>query len=711
MANTDFSILLKAVLDESGIPSDLEKIQKIVKKYSVEIIPELKSASLKNQIKSISADIANDFNKTFGTSLTGADIFKAFENRAKQIEKANAQIQSQKENFDKRNLNAIDYEIKKREEHSKAYSKLLKQQMQDEQALAEQANKTQYKIETEKYSTGIAKIQNDLKSLSSVKSDEFIKAEQSANDLYVTYQKMISATSDQSRIDAEKEYQKVLEKTKNLLTQVKLQYDKKNDIVSPGDSKRVNMINTLNNYLQKNTAITREVKNQIKEFINTLSSSDDMTVGAIDNINTKFKNLDTTMRATGKLGLSFPDKFKQAWEKFGGWSLATGTLMTIFSQIKRIPQEVYKIDTAMTNLYKVTDESSKAYDKFLSSSTVSAQQLGRSLSSLIEQSATWAKLGFGLSDSAELAKISSIYANVGEVDDSTAVSDLITAMKAFNIEASDSITIVDSLNKLGNEFATDAKSLGEGLSNAASAMSLGGMSLEKTLALLTGGAEITQEAGELGNALKVGQMRVMGMKGALEELGEEYDNIESVSKIQTHILNLTKGQVNIMNDADPTKFKEYYDILQDVAEVYGSLDQTTQADLLETLFGKQRGNQGAALIQAFQSGQIQKAYQAALNSEGSAYQEQERWMSSLEAKIQQLEAAFQSLSNTILDSNFLKDLVDSGTNSINFLDKFIDKFGVLPTLFSAASTAFSFKNFGRDKMYSLINMPKVVSVL
>ena len=88
MANTDFGILLKTLLDKSGINSELEQVQKIVNKYTIDIMPELKTASLKNQMKAVSQEIANDFNKSFGTNLTGNDVFKAFENQAKQAEKA-----------------------------------------------------------------------------------------------------------------------------------------------------------------------------------------------------------------------------------------------------------------------------------------------------------------------------------------------------------------------------------------------------------------------------------------------------------------------------------------------------------------------------------------------------------------------------------------------------------------------------------------------
>ena len=88
MANTDFSVLLKAVLDKSGINTELKQVQEIVNKYSIDIMPELETASLRNQMKAVSKDIANDFNKAFGTNLTGNDVFKAFETQVKNVQKA-----------------------------------------------------------------------------------------------------------------------------------------------------------------------------------------------------------------------------------------------------------------------------------------------------------------------------------------------------------------------------------------------------------------------------------------------------------------------------------------------------------------------------------------------------------------------------------------------------------------------------------------------
>ena len=92
------------------------------------------------------------------------------------------------------------------------------------------------------------------------------------------------------------------------------------------------------------------------------------------------------------------------------------------------------------------------------------------------------------------------------------------------------------------------------------------------------------------------------------------------------------------------------------------------------------------------------AYVDAVNSAGSAMQEQSRWMESLEAKIQKFKAAFESLSNTIIDSDFLKFLVDSGTTVINVLDTIISNVGVLGTALAGFGGYKFIKNFDQPKI-------------
>ena len=244
-----------------------------------------------------------------------------------------------------------------------------------------------------------------------------------------------------------------------------------------------------------------------------------------------------------------------------------------------------------------------------------------------------------------------------------------------------------------NEFAVTAAGIGTGLSNSASAMKASNTTFEQTVALLTGITEITQSPSEAGNFLRTASMRVRGMKGELEELGEEVDDsVDSISKVQTQILNLTGGRVNIFDvNGD---FRNYYDIMKDISEIFDTLNSQDQANLTEVLFGKMRSNQGAAMIQAFKSGQIEKAYKAALNSEGSAYAEQSKYAESLEYRIGKISASWQSLSETIMNSDFLKGGMDLLIGFMNGLEGILDQFGTLPTLLAGVMGVLSFNDVG-----------------
>ena len=131
-----------------------------------------------------------------------------------------------------------------------------------------------------------------------------------------------------------------------------------------------------------------------------------------------------------------------------------------------------------------------------------------------------------------------------------------------------------------------------------------------------------------------------------------------------------------------------------ISRVWNDISATDQAELLEVIAGKQDAGNVSALLKAFQKGQVQQAYGDALNSDGYAMQEQARWLDSLEAKTQQLEAAFQSLSNTVLGSDVLKVLADGGVGVINTLDSIIDKLGLLGTLSVGASAILGANGLG-----------------
>lgn len=211
----------------------------------------------------------------------------------------------------------------------------------------------------------------------------------------------------------------------------------------------VTLENKMSTWLSKNSKAVKDYGARIEDLKRKLKSLGTDDIEGFQKIQNEFKKIQQDAINTGKVGRSFGGTLKNAFEKVIPFVSTADIFRKAVDVLKEMYQEVQAVDTAMTNLYKVTDETDARYERFLQNSATSAKELGKTVSSLIEQSATWAKLGYSLDQSEELAKISSMYANVGEVDDNTAVSDLVTAMKAFNIEAKDAIAIVDPLNELG----------------------------------------------------------------------------------------------------------------------------------------------------------------------------------------------------------------------------------------------------------------------
>lgn len=257
-----------------------------------------------------------------------------------------------------------------------------------------------------------------------------------------------------------------------------------------------------------------------------------------------------------------------------------------------------------------------------------------------------------------------------------------------------------------------AAQVGEGMTKAASVLEMAGASFEQATGMITGGGAVTQNFDAFGNALRVSALRIRSMKGELEELGEEVDeNISSVSKIQTQILNLTNGKVNIF-EADGKSFKNIYDIYADIAKIYDDLSDTDRSSLLELLGGKQRANQIQGMIKRWSD--VEEATKKAYEAEGTAAQENEKYMNSMQGKIDATKAAWQALANSFLSSDFLKGLISSGQTFLDIINNIVKTTGALPPLLAIISGYLSAsKNIGRDKMYSLNSskMPIVVIVL
>lgn len=467
-------------------------------------------------------------------------------------------------------------------------------------------------------------------------------------------------------------------------------------------SKANNLSMSMDAWLKRNSAAAKTFGGQIRSLQAELKSCD---ATRFSGIQSEFKTITTQAEIIGKTGLSMGNRLKMQFTKLSSYFGAASVIMTGIQAVKEGFQNVLDVDTKLTELYRVTDFTSSQYSDVYDTLTTSAQKYGATLTDLISQTADWSRAGFSDPDTAaRLSEITSVYQHIADLDANTSMENLLTAYKGFEPQlkkqfggdaAAAAEHIADVYNEIDNNYATTAADIGEAVKRSASALSLAGNSLEETAGMVTGITEVTQDPEKAGNSLKVLSMRLRGMKGELQDLGEETDeNVENLSQMQGKVLNLTHGKVNIFDNVGD--FKSTYEIMQGIADIYDDLTDSDKADLLETIAGKNRANEVAALIQNWD--RVAQATESAENSAGSAMAEQEKYANSLQGRLNSLTSSLQTISNTALDSGFLKGLVSGATDVINAVNKIIDAIDIIPTVATAAGAAVSLSGKGMFKV-------------
>lgn len=191
------------------------------------------------------------------------------------------------------------------------------------------------------------------------------------------------------------------------------------------------------------------------------------------------------------------------------------SLMSIFQKalsfVKQGITAVREIDTAMTELKKVTDETTTSYDKFAQTAGKVATEVGGTTSDIISSTADYARLGYDLEESTELAKNTAIYKNVGDgIDIDTATEDIVSITKAYGIAAEKSMEVIDVLNEVGNSYAISSSGIGESLKRSSSTLAAGNNTFEESVAMLTAMNEVLQDPALAGTTLKMLSLRIRG---------------------------------------------------------------------------------------------------------------------------------------------------------------------------------------------------------
>lgn len=118
--------------------------------------------------------------------------------------------------------------------------------------------------------------------------------------------------------------------------------------------------------------------------------------------------------------------------------------------------------------------------------------------------------------------------------------------------------------------------------------------------------------------------------------------------------------------------------MKELASVWKDLSDVSQANVLEMIAGKRNSQAASALLANYSI--VEDTLKQTQNAAGSAAAENEKYLQSIEGKIAQFNAAFEALSQTVVDSGLIKGFVDFGTALLNAVNGVVKLTGSLPAL-------------------------------
>lgn len=242
---------------------------------------------------------------------------------------------------------------------------------------------------------------------------------------------------------------------------------------------------------------------QMTAHMDALTGTVTAQEGKVSHLRTAWQDVGVGIKGIGKEALRYATNLFQ--------------VMDIVRYMRTGFNEVLAIDTALTELRKVTDETSATYNNFLQTMSKTGAVVGSTVKDLTTSAADWARLGYDLEQAGKLAENTMVLMNVSEFDNVNDATDtLISAIQAFKSEDMDvgdfSMDIIDVFNQIGNSYAISTSDLADSLTRSSASLVAANNSLEQAVALTTAANTTIQNPETVGTTLKTLSMRIRGVK-------------------------------------------------------------------------------------------------------------------------------------------------------------------------------------------------------
>ena len=473
------------------------------------------------------------------------------------------------------------------------------------------------------------------------------------------------------------------------------------------DIKIEGAISDLEKLGKKGLVTTEQFEVLKKKFMDlrSVTNADIKTTG-LDNVQ---KELRETVKEAENADKNMRKINTKAGTMWSNLANAMGMVTPVYLMSRGITQafsgsfnSIKELDSAFRDLMKVAPESFRGTTQELEAVRVKAGEVARSVAStstdVIQATSSALQLGIkNIDDAMNYAKNSNIYANVADLTQEEADSQLKSILSAFGgvenavkpmrnqikgagKDYSTMTQYMDLANYAGNNFAVTSGDIGDALKQSASIFQTTGTDLGTAISYIVGAQESVQNASKVGTAFKTIGANLTGVKTSAK-----------TGQMELNKTALALEKLGIKCQTANGDIKSTDEILNELGNIWDTLSKKQQMGIAEAIAGKNHLNTLTAMMNNWQ--QVLKFQEAYNNNSylGSADKENARYIDSIEGKLTQLKENVTQLVTTIFKTDMMKGFLDGVNKGIEWLTKFVaqlDKMKLaIPTIL-ALGTAF-----------------------
>ena len=492
-----------------------------------------------------------------------------------------------------------------------------------------------------------------------------VKANADANNLDKQFREQLEALEklegvDKERVQYIKEYREQLEQAYQLQKQAaETPIQQQVQMATPTDIAKLQRMSAslyVDNGFDDVIARSKEAKKLVDEFSASLNEAlnqggGQLTKEKVKELNAQFMQTQARLKEIQRETDTLGNKIKEAFDSRVIQRIAQTLLLLLLRALKQVYDNVKKIDAAMTELRIITGATAKEMDAAERSIAKSAKEIGASVVDLTNSTSTYARLDFGLEDAELLAKKTTMYANISGVNVDEATTNITGIIKAYNIGAEGLENVLDQMIWVGNSFAISQAEIGEAMNNAASALASNGNTLQEAIGIVTAANASLQNVSKSSTAVRTIAARISASTAELQELGEDAGDILSTADLDRKM-----RAFGVSISGANGELRSTYAILGDLAAKWGDFNDAERAAIADMLAGTRQQNAFYSIMQNWND--AASVVENATQGVGALQDAQEIYIDSIEGKSNQLKAAWEEFSTSLLDSGIVKFFID-----------------------------------------------------